>query len=392
MRRLLLIFCFLCSASAYRTFYINPGDVYERVPEDEGFQIFCYTGKPKYIVHLWQTVNIQISVPNDNYEVYEASSSNLVVKEYTEHRSSWRINLFAWKQKQFNLDPFNSSCIGIESTENYSIKLNVIRVDYWKVLRLVLGILLFMYAQRMSRNTLFYYICGITFGICASFLILIYFVSKLFPRKPMMYGVVACGWTVGVYILQLLWENVRVILLSYQTHVAWYAFITGIISFIVCYRMGPVSNKRTLNLIQWTLQLIAMCLIFFSSQFQEAAMGQIVVLLLFHLFPRKWIDKSKSLWQTRFPPKIVPLTNDEYYHQGVKETNKALEDLRAFCSSPECNQWKIVSKLKDSKRFASFIEGQSHLSDQEMLEYEASIVDEDEYTDDEEDNYTDDEY
>lgn len=160
--------------------------------------------------------------------------------------------MFAWKQKQFNLDPFNSSCIGIESTENYSIKLNVIRVDYWKVLRLVLGILLFTYAQRMSRNTLFYYICGITFGICASFLILIYFVSKLFPRvsylqeifiivllsslstiklkfqKPMMYGVVACGWTVGVYILQLLWENVRVILLSYQTHVAWYAFITGI--------------------------------------------------------------------------------------------------------------------------------------------------------------------
>lgn len=45
-----------------------------------------------------------------------------------------------------------------------------------------------------------------------------------------------------------------------------------------------------------------------------------------------------------------------------------------------------------SFRFASFIEGQSHLSDQEMLEYEASIVDEDEYTDDEEDNYTDDEY
>lgn len=48
----------------------------------------------------------------------------------------------------------------------------------------------------------------------------------------MMYGVAAFGWTVGVYILQMLWENVRTILLSYQSYVAWYAVITGLISFI----------------------------------------------------------------------------------------------------------------------------------------------------------------
>lgn len=45
------------------------------------------------------------------------------------------------------------------------------------------------------------------------------------------------------------------------------------------------------------------------------------------------------------------LSNDEYYHQGVKETTKALEELREYCSSPKCNQWKTVLKLKDVKRF-----------------------------------------
>lgn len=70
---------------------------------------------------------------------------------------------------------------------------------------------------------------------------------------------------------------------------------------------------------------------------------------------------------------MKPLTNDEYYEQGARETAKALEELRQFCSSPQCNQWKTALKIKDVKRFASFIEGNSHLSDDEILEYETSI-------------------
>lgn len=55
-------------------------------------------------------------------------------------------------------------------------------VDYWKVLRLLIGVFLFLSADRLSKNTIFYYISGVTFGICASLLISIYFISKLFPR------------------------------------------------------------------------------------------------------------------------------------------------------------------------------------------------------------------
>lgn len=47
-----------------------------------------------------------------------------------------------------------------------------------------------------------------------------------------MYGVAVCGWTVGVYILQLLWENMQIIFQYYQNYVFWYAFGTGFISFI----------------------------------------------------------------------------------------------------------------------------------------------------------------
>lgn len=47
-----------------------------------------------------------------------------------------------------------------------------------------------------------------------------------------MYGVLGCGWTIMVYVLQLLWENLRTIFSSYKSYVMWYTIVTGIISFI----------------------------------------------------------------------------------------------------------------------------------------------------------------
>lgn len=46
----------------------------------------------------------------------------------------------------------------------------------------LLGVILFWSAKRLSHNPLFYYLCGISLGVTASLLVLIYFASKLFPR------------------------------------------------------------------------------------------------------------------------------------------------------------------------------------------------------------------
>ena len=48
----------------------------------------------------------------------------------------------------------------------------------------------------------------------------------------MMYGVAICGWTVGIYLLQILWDNMRLIFVSYQKYVAIYALCTGLVSFV----------------------------------------------------------------------------------------------------------------------------------------------------------------
>ncbi|KAF7266053.1 nuclear envelope integral membrane protein-like [Rhynchophorus ferrugineus] len=355
--------------------YLERNEVFYFKPHyrEKDLQIYCYKGKPKYIIHLWQSIILQIQHPNDNYYQFDGPTPEHVHQEYVDKRYSWTGGLFSSKSKNINLNPFNSSCIGIESNEEYSVQLKVISIDLWKILKLVTGILFFISAPTLSKNTVFHYICGISFGICASFLILIYFISKLFPRKTLMYGVIGAGWTIVIYFLQVFLDNIKTILSLYRNYVIWYIFVTGIISFIFCYRWGPVENHRTINLIKWNLQLLGLILLYFSSNFQEAAMGQIVLLIFLTHLPKKWVMAPKMYWKRKFPPKPELISNDEYYQQGVRETAKALGELREYCSSPQCNQWKTALKLKDVKRFASFMEGNSHLSDEEILEYETSI-------------------
>ncbi|KAF5299263.1 hypothetical protein FQA39_LY02436 [Lamprigera yunnana] len=357
---------------------------------DAQLEIYCYSGKPKSLIYMWQSVFLEMTLDSENYNYYEGGTPSIVNEKYIQHHSSWSINLFSWKQKTIKINPFNKTCIGIETREPYRLLLHVIRVDYWKILSLVIGLILFFNASRLSRNILFYYICGVSFGICASFLILIYFLSKLFPRRPVMYGIALCGWTIGVYILELLRENIRTIIYVYYDYVIWYGVITGIISFLVCYKWGPVTNVRTKNIIKWSLQGLGLIAVFNSTRFQEAAMAQIVLVIALYNFPTRWFYKSKSYWKKKFPPKVRCLTNEEYYEEGVRETTNALTNLKLYCSSRNCNQWKTALNLKDVKRFASFMEGNSHLSDEEIMDYESSMLVTD-ITDDEEDLLTDEE-
>ncbi|XP_050293917.1 nuclear envelope integral membrane protein 1 isoform X2 [Anthonomus grandis grandis] len=359
---------------AHNVHYLEQDETYKFSPppySNRQLQIFCYQGKPKNVIHIWQSVLLKITHPTDNFDQYDGPTPEQVHQEYLDKKYSWSVNLFATKSKNMKLNPFNTSCIGLDSRDAYSVNLKVIRIDLWKVLCLVIGVGLFLSAPTLSHNTIFHYLCGVSFGICASFLILIYFISRIFPRKTLMYGVIGAGWTIVIYFLQILWDNLKVIMSTYQIYVIWYIVFTGTLSFILCYRWGPVENPKTKNLIKWTLQALGIAMIFFSSHYQEAAMGQIILLLIFTYLPRRWVMPFKR--KKRFPPKITPLSNDEYYEQGVRETAKALSELREFCSSPQCNQWKTALKIKDVKRFASFMEGNSHLSDEEILEYETSI-------------------
>lgn len=49
-------------------------------------------------------------------------------------------------------------------------------------------------------------------------------------------------------------------------------------------------------------------------------------------------------------PKLRLLSEDEYIQQAMIETPKALEELQSFCNSPNCDAWKVISRLRDPKK------------------------------------------
>lgn len=101
-----------------------------------------------------------------------------------------------------------------------------------------------------------------------------------------MYGVVIGGWTVGFYVIKMLWNNLQMIMLTYRNYVCWYIVITGMISFLFCYRWGPPKNRRSKDIIKWLLQLISLALIYCSSNFKEAITAIIAMTVILYYFPR----------------------------------------------------------------------------------------------------------
>jgi len=61
--------------------------------------------------------------------------------------------------------------------------------------------------------------------------------------------------SMSIYLVQALWENAQLIAVQYREWVMWYILITSLISFVICYRFGPVTNVKTKKIIQWFLQV-----------------------------------------------------------------------------------------------------------------------------------------
>ncbi|XP_065210293.1 nuclear envelope integral membrane protein [Planococcus citri] len=338
--------------------------------------IFCHKAEPKQVSSMWQTISISINLNDDNYEKFEGSTPEEVMENFKLHQSSWSPSILPfWKRRDIKIDPFSSTCVGIQTSKPYEIIMNVNYVDNWLLFKFIIGVVLFLNASKLSDNQLFYYICGITFGICGSLVIVIYLFSRLLPNRPMMYGMAIGGWTLSVYFLQYLLENVKMIILDYYQYVFGYIGISGLISFAICYRLGPLTNPRSKKLIQWSLQGAGLLLIFYSSYMYELTYPIDLILLLSRITPFSFFfTAAKYLKSKLFRPRVKLLTKKEFAEQGRKETIKALEELRGYCSSPECKPWNTVLKLKNPVRFAEFMEGSFHVSDDELEEYESLSI------------------
>lgn len=89
------------------------------------------------------------------------------------------------------------------------------------------------------------------------------------------------------------------------------------------------------------------------------------------------IDFGKNSYRL-FPPRHRFLTADEYSKQASEFTQQELEKLKDYCRSPDCDHWRIISRVKSPDRLAKFVRSEAnHISDDESREYENYTINRD---------------
>lgn len=146
-------------------------------------QIYCFKGSTESLATMFQTLRFRLLIESDDFTQFVGQSADEVREQYANQRTIFSFSMMnTGKRTQIKVDPFNQTCMGIETPHKYELQLLAVRLDLEQLLMLGIGLTLFFYAKTLSQTPLFYYLTGVGLGIFASLLVAVYFVSKLFPK------------------------------------------------------------------------------------------------------------------------------------------------------------------------------------------------------------------
>eukprot|EP00096_Caligus_rogercresseyi_P013501 TRINITY_DN6134_c0_g1_i1.p1 TRINITY_DN6134_c0_g1~~TRINITY_DN6134_c0_g1_i1.p1 ORF type:complete len:418 (+),score=144.00 TRINITY_DN6134_c0_g1_i1:282-1535(+) len=361
------------SSSSARVHTMSP-DVVKDIGDGSLFEdVFCFSGMEPAFYYFWSSAVVKLRIdPGAEYSIYYGDNATAVLESISLSKASWFYTNLPWKSKDFKVHPFRASCLGVLTDEPFSMLLRFYRINYWQVCMTALGIAGFLWASNLSRNAFFHYATTVTVGVLFSFLALTYF----FQRRLRL------GWSswilalysISLYFLTSIISQAQAYIIQHHLLVISYVAVTAILSAGMTYRFGPVSNPRTLNLIQWALQGLSLGLIYLSSYYQSLSFSLCLILMASRFFSLSWLT---SQYRRRFyKPNLRLLSESEYMDQSRIETEKALQELRDYCNSPNCKPWKTMRVLASPSRFAEFMDGGSHLSPDEIIDYSHAVYDE----------------
>ncbi|XP_053173773.1 nuclear envelope integral membrane protein 1 [Scomber japonicus] len=340
-----------------------------------GTNLFCYTNSivptwkhvwTRIQVRVWSSTTFKVETVDGEQELQELDRFSVwgwfqsMLRE-GHNETTINISLFS-KKTCFKIDPADEALYTLKPVRKFDIYLFLVFLS---------GALLFLFADSLSRSQAFFYSAGTSTGMIASLIILLFIVSRFLPKKSPFYVLIVGGWSFSLYAIQLVFRNLNTILREHWHMVLGYVGVVGFISFAVCYRYGPLVDQKSINILSWTLQLLGLLLMYLGIQIQKVAFAIIVALFVsknleypFYLAVIAW-RRMRRLVNWKPEPRRL-LTEEEYQKEAEEETQRALEDLRKYCHSPEFSPWRAVSRLQSPKRFADFIEGSPHLMSNEV--------------------------
>ncbi|KAE9418043.1 hypothetical protein Angca_003536, partial [Angiostrongylus cantonensis] len=342
--------------------------------------LYIHRGLAYSLTNAFTDIFLELNLTDeDTYDLYKAHKCSVVQEDFQYDNRLFGLLKSAnfWRSRQLNV--FNDTFVGISTRLPYTVHAETLKVNYIRFGVFVSSILLFIFAKKLARNSFFFYGSGCSLGFLTSLLIIVFIMYRIAPKSLVRLPFIIGGWSLSFYALHFIWRNSGTIFVKYQKLLLAYFVTVLAISFAVCYKRGPPKDSRSHDIAQWTLQAIALILIYSSSQMEELSLGIISILLL-HSLTRSFfwnpLHRTTSvlanIWRKIFPPKPRLLTEEEYEKEGQEVTRRELERLREFCRSPEADVWKLTCRVRDPRRLARFVDGKEG----HILEDEEDLYDE----------------
>ncbi|KAM6981777.1 nuclear envelope integral membrane protein 1 isoform 1-T1 [Tautogolabrus adspersus] len=365
-----------------QTSYQNTGNTHSIIDLQDG-EIYVKSGSNRFcyknsVAPTWRQTwtRIQVNIWSSNVFKVDTVEGEEKLQEL-DHFSIWGfIQSFLREQKNettISIGLFSKkTCFKIEPADKTQYTVKPLRkFDIYLFLVFLAGLLLFLFAESLSRSQVFFYSAGMSTGMIASLIILFFILSRFLPKKSPFYVLIVGGWSFSLYAIQLVFRNLKFIVQEHWHMALGYVAVVGFVSFAVCYLYGPLVDEKRINILSWMLQIFGLLLIYFGTQIQQVAFAIIVAALIskYLEYPvslafAAWRKMKRYIYWKPEPPRL--LTEEEYQRQGEEETRRALDELRKYCNSPEFSPWKTVSRIQSPKRFADFVEGSPHLMSNEV--------------------------
>ncbi|KAI4891001.1 hypothetical protein NFI96_011727 [Prochilodus magdalenae] len=353
-----------------------------------GSRCFCYRPGGIKWKDIWSTFQVSVTSSEDVFIVYPMETrnchnpfKNLLTLATCTIEPYWPSSVHKEKTLDIPLaeeDVFFMTKSPRASAE-YTLHVARQRFNWMRFVLFVSGLMLFFFAGAVCRSSLFFYISGVLLGMVSILVFLLLVLRSFVPKRGLFLVLFGAGSGLSYLGIRKVMNEGDEIMRVYWREVLGYLLASGLISFVCCYKLGPITNRRTLNLMTWGLQAVAMVVACHGITYAPLSWMLLVFLLCFKIVPLVlaillgiW---SQICWVVRFfwrgrQPKPRLLTEEEYREQGERHTKASLEELRKYCNSPGFPAWDTVLRLRSPQRFAEFLRGGVHVTSTEQQSHE----------------------
>ncbi|MGH0165651.1 UNVERIFIED_CONTAM: hypothetical protein FKN15_049530 [Acipenser sinensis] len=267
--------------SSKTCFKVEPSDKTTSYTISVYMRSLLYSAAVHRKIQVRSSQKFKVTVVEDEEKLKELEQFNFwtlfqyFIKERS-NETTISVNLFSSKTC-FKVEPS-------DKTTSYTISLTRNSNSDFNILGFVQSLIylyLFMYVCMYvficcCRSPAFFYSAGISTGMIASLIILVFIVARFLPKKSPFYVLLVGGWSFSLYLIQLMFRNLQHLIKQHWQYVTGYVMLVGFLSFAVCYRHGPLVEERSINLLSWVLQLLGLLLLYAGIQVQQVAVALII--------------------------------------------------------------------------------------------------------------------